>query len=281
MRFPQHPGKHARPALFTPQHFFDYLERTGARRPVAPPQVLLVYMGRLVTRAAARWGARTPARPPVGVREFAVVGRGARAVGLAEVRGVGGPALSVTVEELAAAGTRRFVSVGYAGSLDPALRAGAAVLCTAAIRDEGTSYHYVRPARWAYPTRALDRELFPRLSRAGIPVVRRRSWTIDAPYRETVGELRSVRRLGAATVEMEASALFAMARALGVEAAALFTVSDLLDERGWRPRFDDAFGPLETLLDGARDALRALPAPGPRARRARTRRRTRAGGKVQ
>ncbi len=281
MRFPQHPGKYARPALFTAKHFFDYLERSGAPRPVAPPQVVLVYMGRLVTRAAARWGARAPARPPVGVREFAVLGRGDRAIGLAEVRGVGGPALSVTVEELAAAGTRRFLSVGYAGSLVPALRTGAPVLCTAAIRDEGTSYHYARPARWAYPTPGLNRELFARLRRAGVPVVHGRSWTIDAPYRETVEELRSVRRLGATTVEMEASALFVMARALGVEAAALFAVSDRLDERGWRPRFFDAFGPLETLLDGARDALRALPAPGPRARRARSRPGRGSGGKVQ
>lgn len=257
MPFPQHPRKHAHPPLFTARAFLDYLERTGARPTPAPRTVLLVFSPRLAERAAARWGARREA----GSRRDYRLGRGARAIGLTEVRGVGAPALSVAVEELVARGARRLVSVGLAGAVDPALRVGQSILCTRALRDEGTSFHYAPAGRWAYPSPGLTASLRSALAARGVPLERGSSWTIDAPYRETVAELRSVRRRGIATVEMEASALFTIARVLGVESAALFTVSDLLDERGWTPRFAEALGPLEALLDLTRDVVRSLPEP--------------------
>jgi uridine phosphorylase len=282
MGYPVHPRKHARPPLVTAEEFLGYVDREGLPRDPSPAQVILGFSPRVVDAAVHRWGAR-PVRGPG--RLFAV-GRGRRAVGLAQVRGVGAPSLSITVEEAIAAGVRRFVVVGFAGAVASGLGIGTTVLCTRAIRDEGTSYHYARPAKWARPTPSLNRALERYLRARGVAFRRGSSWTIDAPYRETRDEVRSVRRQGVLTVEMEASALFAIARARGVEAAALFTVSDLLDPDGWTPGFSAARPELERLLDLVRDALRSLPAPRASARRAppRARRRRRRGsarGKVQ
>jgi purine-nucleoside phosphorylase len=63
------------------------------------------------------------------------------------------------------------------------------------------------------------------------------SWTIDAPYRETIAEIRHYGREGVLTVEMEASALFAVAACRGVEMGAVFTISDSLAGPEWEPHF--------------------------------------------
>jgi uridine phosphorylase len=272
--FPVRPRKHTRRAIFRAEHFLAYLDRLGERPDPAPATIVLAFSPRAIDRAVERWAAR----PVRGHPRLVAIGRGDRTVGLAEPRGIGAPALSVTVEELAVTGARRFVAVGYAGAVRPDLPAGSYVLCTRALRDEGTSYHYVRPSRWAHPSPGLTRTIGAGLAGHAVPFRRGPSWTIDAPYRETVDELRSVRRAGVLTVEMEASALFAIARVRRLDAAAVFTISDLLDERGWTPRFREAAPSLDRLLDLVIATLGggALPRTAPR-RRARAS----AGGKAQ
>ena len=73
--------------------------------------------------------------------------------------GIGAPSLVVTMEELMARGAYRFVSVGIAGCLQPHLDVGATVLCTRAIRDEGTSHHYAKASKYAYPSVPLTARL--------------------------------------------------------------------------------------------------------------------------
>ncbi|MCC7193328.1 MAG: hypothetical protein IT444_11155 [Phycisphaeraceae bacterium] len=79
------------------------------------------------------------------------------------------------------------------------------------------------------------------------------SWTIDAPYRETREEIQQHQGDGVMTVEMEASALFAVGTYRKAEIAAAFTVSDYVAADPWQPHFDtDATSRgLQTLLDNA------------------------------
>jgi uridine phosphorylase len=274
MTFPVRPRKHARRAIFRAEDSLAYLDRLGKRPDPAPATVILAFSPRAVDRAVERWAAR----PVRGHPRLFAIGRGERTVGLAEPRGIGAPALAVNVEELAVTGARRFVAIGYAGAVRADLPAGSYVLCTRALRDEGTSYHYVRPSRWAHPSPGLTRTVGAGLTERDVPFRRGPSWTIDAPYRETVEELRSVRRAGVLTVEMEASALFAIARVRRLDAAAVFTVSDLLDERGWTPRFREAQPSLDRLLDLV---IGTLGGGGPPRTAAPRRSRPSAGGKAQ
>jgi uridine phosphorylase len=165
------------------------------------------------------------------------------------------------MEELIARGARRFVSVGIAGCLQARLKVGTTVLCSRAIRDEGTSYHYVRSSKYAYPSALLSARLRRGLEARGMRVSTGASWTVDAVYRETLTEVRTYREGGVLTVDMESSALFSIARAAGLEAAALFTVSDILHETGWEPRFVEAQAHLRSLLKETVAVLGARPTP--------------------
>jgi uridine phosphorylase len=166
-------------------------------------------------------------------------------VGIVLPRGVGAPTTVIRAEELSALGTREFLGVGYAGSLTPELRPGDVVVCTGAVRDEGTSHHYAPPHVLAVPSPLLRRWVEKTLTHAGIPFVSGRSWTTDAVYRETRPELRHYRRTGVLTVDMEASAMFVFGRHRRVRVAFVFVISDVLRERGWTPHFHQVGGMLD------------------------------------
>ena len=119
--------------------------------------------------------------------------------------------------------------VGSSGSLRASLPLGSTVVVTDAVREEGTSYHYL-PA--GVPTCA-DAEISDLLlCKARQPAAPIRcadsTWTTDAPFRETVGAIERHQEAGVAVVEMEASAIFAVAQVRGVRAGVLVAVSDEL-----------------------------------------------------
>lgn len=151
--------------------------------------------------------------------------------------GVGAPAAGTLIEELVELDVVNFLSYGLAGSLDPNLDTGEIVLCTKALRDEGTSHHYLGPSKYSHPSEDLTKRVRNSLLSRDMEFVEGPTWTIDAPYRETPEEVRKYRKEGIKTVEMEASAIFAVAEAKGVKAASFFVVSDHLAEDEWTPDF--------------------------------------------
>jgi uridine phosphorylase len=81
------------------------------------------------------------------------------------------------------------------------------------LRDEGTSYHYRPPSTYAALRSALRERLDDAFSTVSVPVHAGRSWTTDAPYRETETAIAAAREKNILAVEMEAAALFACAEA--------------------------------------------------------------------
>jgi uridine phosphorylase len=159
-------------------------------------------------------------------------------VGVVGGFGIGAPAACSVLEALIIFGVKRFVSMGAAGSLQPDLYAGDLVICDKAIRDEGTSYHYLADSKYAYAGQSMLARLLETAQHQQLPCRLGSSWTTDAPYRETLPEIRHYQQEGVVTVEMEASALFAVAAYRGVELGAIFTISDLLTGPDWEPHFD-------------------------------------------
>jgi uridine phosphorylase len=128
---------------------------------------------------------------------------------------VGAPFAVLVAEQLFASGCRLIVSVTSAGQISAVGPMPYFVLIDRALRDEGTSYHYLPPATFA---EAPDPELLAAAEREfaqleGISVCRGPTWTTDAPYRETEAAIAATRELGALAVEMEAAALYAFATA--------------------------------------------------------------------
>jgi nucleoside phosphorylase len=126
--------------------------------------------------------------------------------------GVGAPLAVGLFEEAIARGCRKFVACGGAGVLNNEITVGHLVVPTAAVRDEGTSYHYLPPAREVQPTPEAVAAIERVLERHNVPYVVGKTWTTDAFYRETPDKIRLRRDEGCLTVEMEAAAFFAVAQ---------------------------------------------------------------------
>lgn len=259
MPYPQLPHKWKDPALFDPSHYLAYLRERGRDPSKVPRSVILGWNRPLLEHVERRYGVKDPHRdgPYSGV---ALPGSGGR-VGFLGGFGIGAPAMAAVVEEVLALGAHQIIGVGTAGSLQPDLSSGSLVVCTKALRDEGVSHHYIRPGRFAWPSSLMTREMARALTTAGLSFRRGPGWTVDTPYRETVREVRRWRKEGLLTVDMEAAALFSVARFRRARAASVFVISDQLDESGWRPRFHEV---REGLIAAFEAVLKGLSKPGSR-----------------
>lgn len=163
---------------------------------------------------------------------------GTRPVGILKAM-IGAPAASMNLEELIAFGAKRIYEMGHAGAVDRRLEPGDVVVLDGALSDEGASKHYYRASPMFTPSPSLTRRLSKSLSEMGIEHTKGRAWTVDAVYRETVEKLVRFRRRGALVVNMESSAVFAVAKYRGIDAASVQVVSDALSEEGWKPAFHE------------------------------------------
>jgi uridine phosphorylase len=106
------------------------------------------------------------------------------------------------------------------------------VIATSAIRDEGTSFHYLPPSRSvAAPPRPVAR-LASELELLGLPVYQGTVWTTDAPYRETRQQLDQYGAEGVLAVEMQAASRFALAQVRKAQIAVVAHVSNASDHEG-------------------------------------------------
>jgi uridine phosphorylase len=232
MPFPNLEGKHAGRPYVTARRLLDYHDSLGAPPVAVPRAMVFTWQPRLEQRVRERREHQELRGPGTGSGSLL---RLTPDLGLVRLP-IGAPAAAIAVEELAARGAELFIGVGTAGAIDERLAAGDLVVCSAALRDEGTSHHYTPPEPFAVP----DPGLTARLQAALPGAVHGPSWTTDAPYRETAQEVAKYRADGIVTVEMEASCLFTVASAVGVPAAAAFVVSDVLHGEQWAPHFGSA-----------------------------------------
>lgn len=126
--------------------------------------------------------------------------------------GVGASLSGTFLEETIAKGGKKFIACGGAGVLDSSITLGHIVIPETAIRDEGTSYHYLPPSREVSAHPDAIAAIIKVLDKHNIPHNLGKTWTTDAPYRETPKKVKMRREEGALTVEMEAAAFFAIAQ---------------------------------------------------------------------
>lgn len=149
---------------------------------------------------------------------------------------VGEPLCVGQYEDVIAMGSKRLILLGNCGVLDKSIEDCGIIIPTAAIRDEGTSYHYAEPAEMISVNK-LYREEFKRiLSECGYPYVEGITWTTDACYRETREKVNRRRNQGAICVEMECAGMQAVCNFRGTEFFQFFYAGDNLDHSSWEPR---------------------------------------------
>ena len=126
---------------------------------------------------------------------------------------VGAPYAVLVAEQMFASGCDLLISVTSSGQIVKAAEPPYFVLVSRALRDEGTSYHYLPAARYAHGDARLLDAARAALRSAGIQVLDGASWTTDAPFRETAAAVALAEREGILAVEMESAALYAFAAA--------------------------------------------------------------------
>ncbi|VVB78942.1 Purine nucleoside phosphorylase [uncultured archaeon] len=241
--YPKFKNKHLEEALFNPKDYINYKKYSKN----LPKKYILVYQKKILEDFKKKYN-------PKKIELYSLLTIYLyKDIGIVRMTGIGSPNAVTVMEELIALGGKTFLNIGAAGGLQNE----GIFLCKSALRDEGTSYHYLPHGDFIYPDKNLTKKLGESLSKKGLKYSDGITWTIDAPYRETRAEINHYRKKGICTVEMEASALFAVARLRKVKIASAFVVSDLLVKE-WEPKFHtiNLKKTLNNLLDSAIDCLK-------------------------
>lgn len=247
MSFPVFENKHLEKALFSPAD----LPRNKNLPKDLPKKAILIYSRHSMSYIKKRY-------KPKKIKEF-LVGMDYywyKDIAFVKVNGIGAPHVATVFEELVSLGHKTFLNIGIAGGMEDF----GVYVCDRAIRDEGTSSHYLKHEKYSYPDKSLTLELHKVLIKNKVDFKVGTTWTIDAPYRETVTEVKHYQKEGVKTVEMEASALFVVAKVRNVKVAAAFSVSDLVLPEKWDPHFDKKHirVRLNKLLDSAVELMVGL-----------------------
>lgn len=146
------------------------------------------------------------------------------------------PASVCCLEEVIALGAKKFVFFGCCGVLDDDYVQNHIIVPTSAVRDEGTSYHYISASEEIEQDAEMTDILKICLDQCGYTYVSGKIWTTDAIYRETLDLIKERKIAGCIGVEMEYSALLAVAKYRKVKFVQFFYGADNLDGPDWDPR---------------------------------------------
>lgn len=235
MGFPNFKDKYAKESMFTPDEFMAYQKKQGKYPKFKTPDGLIFCYQNSLLEFIIENHKTTKVEGFYGDmflldetnKKLAIIGK----------FGIGSPVVATVLEELIAFGVKKFISIGTAGILQKNIAIGDLMVCEKAIRDEGTSYHYLKSSKYAYASKEMTNKIKNSFDKFKQKYFVGTSWTIDAPYRETVVEVTHYQKEKVAAVEMEASALFAVAQYRNVELGAIFTISDSLAKLEWKPKF--------------------------------------------
>lgn len=218
------------PSAFTPERLMNAVRaERGLVNEQVPPLCVLDFDGDLADRLAADRITTPMTSWACFHTSMGVLTLGGLRCGIVP-RTIGGPYAVLVAEQLWAAGAQVIVGITSAGRVSPTLPLPSVVIIDHAIRDEGTSMHYVRPSTTiATPTPAIVEMLARELSPVAVHVRRGTAWTTDAPYRETADQLRQWADRGVLAVEMQAASLFAFAQARAANVAMVALVSNSVD----------------------------------------------------
>lgn len=248
---PKSPLLHAKvydqPSVFQPANLLREGRRQRGRPDIAVPAVCLLDPDGDIVRHLTSTGRATEhpgwACYHTTLWTFDLDGTEVGVIGCA----VGASFAVLLAEQLHASGCELLISITSSGSITQVADPPHFVFIDRALRDEGTSHHYLPPGEWADAPRDLLARIDGRLSGLAQPVVTGATWTTDAPYRETEEAIAHAVSLGVIAVEMEAAALYAFAQVRGFDLVCVAHVTNTMATDGDDFEKGDA--------DGAHDAL--------------------------
>ena len=152
---------------------------------------------------------------------------------------IGAPIATVFMEELGFLGIVNFFACGSAGCVGHTVDTSKFFLVERAIRDEGTSYKYLKPSVYAYTDKELTNCLKQFLINNNFKYTTVTTWTTDAFFRETPKAIEKRIKQGATCVEMECASWCAVANFRGYKFAQLLYTSDITKQGEWSGFIDN------------------------------------------
>ncbi len=172
---------------------------------------------------------------------------------------VGCPACGSILDELWGFGIEKVMFCGGGGVLDRSIDVGKLMICTGAIRDEGFSYHYIKPSRILYTDEAVNRAIAAYLDEQNAEYFEGLCWTTDAIFRETRDKVAARREEGAKIVEMEQSGCIAVSLFRGISYGAIIYAGDDVSGKDWDTRsWHNRHGLRYRLIEICRDIVTRL-----------------------
>ena len=151
MAFPNFKNKHANDSMFNPRDYLDYQKKREKYDKFSPPEgIILCYSKKLMEYVLENHKVIKVQR---FYGEMYLLNETKNKIAIIGKFGIGAPVVATLLEELIAFGVKRFISIGTAGTLQKHLDIGELIVCEKAIRDEGTSYHYLKASKYAYASK--------------------------------------------------------------------------------------------------------------------------------
>ena len=149
---------------------------------------------------------------------------------------LGAPFSAGNLEIAIALGCEKFLAIGSCGVLDKKFKRGHLIVVESSIRDEGTSYHYIPPSREISVEEQIINRIQQSLRKRKIKYIAGKNVTTDAFFRETIPRINNWKEEGAISVDMEASALLAVAKFRKVQLGYILIAGDDVSDVKWDRR---------------------------------------------
>lgn len=149
---------------------------------------------------------------------------------------VGAAACIAILEDIFAMGAEKIVLFGTCGVLDANIKDCGIIIPEIAVRDEGTSFHYAPVSDEIKVNKKYKEEFIEILNDHKCTYTVGKVWTTDAAYRETREKVNRRKENGCICVDMECSAVAALAEFREKEVFHFFYAADNLDKEEWDPR---------------------------------------------
>ena len=256
MSYPIYPDKYKLKEIFSARDLVGYRRKIGRMPSLSAPEGVLFCLERGLPWRL-RW--RIPVKRAGGMNgDLYALKKPKNKIGI--MTGFGGAPVTVEIaEEFAAMGVKCMILMTWGGILQPDLKPGDIVVVDKAIRDVGVSYHYLPPARYIEADTQLADQLVDAIKARGGNCTRGATWTTDAPFRETVEEIRQYQSEGVKTVEMESAGLFTVGQVRSIPTVSVVVGMDSLSEFRWQvpERLDRIMRSLELVYEASLDVLKS------------------------
>lgn len=241
--------------ILTPATLLAYRRANGQLPEFPPPHAVIFAPQKSLAKYVLRKHSVKQVKGFLG--DFYLLKHANGRVALSTNFGIGSPVIGGLTDEFAALGVQQFILIGMAGGLQPGLSTGSLVIATSALRGEGVSQHYLPPQRTVDSSPAMAQRISQILAKQNRSHQLGVTWTTDAPFRELRKDVLEHQQQGILTVEMEAAAMLAVARANERAGLAVFAIADQLYGGEWRMASDlrPAQQGLSILFDAAVEML--------------------------